>query len=75
MMKYIFIYPYTSVLYLSIYTLLYFYLSRNILVKQDGTAAIADYGLAVRYSESTQEVDIQPNNRYTWVLPGKGNTF
>ena len=65
MMKYIFIYPYTiplSYIYLFIHYI-HIYLSRNILVKQDGTAAIADYGLAVRYSESTQEVDIQPNNR------------
>jgi len=37
--------------------------SRNILVKNDGTAAIADFGLAVRYTGETGQVDIQPNNR------------
>ena len=37
--------------------------SRNILVKQDGTAAIADFGLAVRYNGETDCLDISPNTR------------
>ena len=37
--------------------------SKNILVKSNGTCAIADLGLAVRYVVSTDSVDIAPNNR------------
>ena len=36
---------------------------RNILVKNDGTAAIADFGLAVRHSSSSDCLDISPNTR------------
>ena len=35
--------------------------SKNILVKSNGTCAIADLGLAVRYDSSTDTVDIPPN--------------
>ena len=38
--------------------------SRNILVKNDGTAAIADFGLAVRYNTENDTPDISPNTRY-----------
>ena len=38
--------------------------SRNILVKNDGTAAIADFGLAVRYTGENDSLDISPNTRY-----------
>ncbi|XP_042230259.1 TGF-beta receptor type-1-like isoform X6 [Homarus americanus] len=37
--------------------------SKNILVKSNGTCAIADLGLAVRYDSNTDTVDIVPNNR------------
>ncbi|XP_050696450.1 TGF-beta receptor type-1-like isoform X4 [Eriocheir sinensis] len=37
--------------------------SKNILVKSNGTCAIADLGLAVRYDCTTDTVDIVPNNR------------
>ncbi|PRD27654.1 UNVERIFIED_CONTAM: Tgfbr1 [Trichonephila clavipes] len=37
--------------------------SKNILVKQDGSCAIADLGLAVRYDSATCTVDIAPNPR------------
>ena len=37
--------------------------SKNILVKRNGTACIADFGLAVRYMSDTNEVDISPNTR------------
>jgi len=37
--------------------------SKNILVKNDGSAAIADFGLAVRFNSETQAVDIAPNTR------------
>lgn len=37
--------------------------SKNILVKSNGTCAIADLGLAVRYDSITDTVDIVPNNR------------
>lgn len=37
--------------------------SKNILVKRNGTCAIADFGLAVRYLSDTNEVDIAPNTR------------
>ncbi|XP_075588747.1 TGF-beta receptor type-1 isoform X3 [Dermatophagoides farinae] len=37
--------------------------SKNILVKMNGTCAIADLGLAVRYDSSTNSVDIPPNPR------------
>ena len=37
--------------------------SRNILVKNDGTAAIADFGLAVRYNGENDTLDISPNTR------------
>jgi len=37
--------------------------SRNILVKNDGTAAIADFGLAVRYNSEAESLDISPNTR------------
>lgn len=37
--------------------------SKNILVKSNGTCAIADLGLAVRYDSVTDTVDIVPNNR------------
>ncbi|KAK3861672.1 hypothetical protein Pcinc_032394 [Petrolisthes cinctipes] len=37
--------------------------SKNILVKSNGTCAIADLGLAVRYDSTTDTVDIVPNNR------------
>ena len=36
---------------------------RNILIKNDGTAAIADFGLAVRYNSDTESLDISPNTR------------
>jgi len=37
--------------------------SKNILVKRDGTCAIADFGLAVRFDSETNEIDIAPNTR------------
>nr|AYC12386.1 transforming growth factor beta receptor type-1 [Palaemon carinicauda] len=37
--------------------------SKNILVKSNGTCAIADLGLAVRYESATDSVDIVHNNR------------
>jgi len=37
--------------------------SRNILVKRDLTAAIADFGLAVRYTAENDQLDIAPNTR------------
>ena len=37
--------------------------SKNILVKSNGTCAIADLGLAVRYDSVIDTVDIVPNNR------------
>lgn len=37
--------------------------SKNILVKSNGTCAIADLGLAVRYDSTTDTVDIIPNSR------------
>ncbi|CAG2166534.1 unnamed protein product [Oppiella nova] len=37
--------------------------SKNILVKSNGTCAIADLGLAVRFDSSTNSVDIPPNPR------------
>ncbi|XP_076346055.1 TGF-beta receptor type-1-like isoform X1 [Tachypleus tridentatus] len=37
--------------------------SKNILVKSNGTCAIADLGLAVRYDSATNSVDIPPNPR------------
>lgn len=37
--------------------------SKNILVKSNGTCAIADLGLAVRYDSLTNSVDIPPNTR------------
>lgn len=37
--------------------------SKNILVKSNGTCAIADLGLAVRYDSVTYSVDIPPNTR------------
>ena len=38
-------------------------LFRNILIKNDGTAAIADFGLAVRYNSHTEWLDVSPNTR------------
>ena len=37
--------------------------TKNILVKRDGTCAIADFGLAVRFDSETVEIDIAPNTR------------
>ncbi|NP_001158366.1 bone morphogenetic protein receptor 1 precursor [Saccoglossus kowalevskii] len=37
--------------------------SKNILVKKNGTCAIADMGLAVRYNSETNDIDIAPNTR------------
>lgn len=37
--------------------------SKNILVKKNGTCAIADLGLAVRHDSATDTIDIAPNNR------------
>lgn len=37
--------------------------SKNILVKSNGTCAIADLGLAVRYDSEMDSVDIPPNPR------------
>lgn len=37
--------------------------SKNILVKCNGTCAIADLGLAVRYDSASNTVDIPPNPR------------
>ncbi|RWS31446.1 transforming growth factor-beta receptor type I-like protein [Leptotrombidium deliense] len=37
--------------------------SKNILVKSNGTCAIADLGLAVRYDSTSNSVDIPPNPR------------
>lgn len=37
--------------------------SKNILVKSNGTCAIADLGLAVRFDSTTNSVDIPPNPR------------
>ncbi|KAB7496887.1 TGF-beta receptor type-1, partial [Armadillidium nasatum] len=37
--------------------------SKNILVKKNGTCAIADLGLAVRYDATRDCVDIAPNNK------------
>ncbi|KAL1429500.1 hypothetical protein MTO96_016131 [Rhipicephalus appendiculatus] len=37
--------------------------SKNILVKKDGTCAIADFGLAVRFSSEANELDIAVNPR------------
>ena len=32
-------------------------------MKKDGTCAIADFGLAVRFESETNEIDIAPNTR------------
>jgi serine/threonine protein kinase len=45
--------------------------SRNILVKNDGTAAIADFGLAVRYSGETGQLDIAPNTRWVKIATSR----
>lgn len=37
--------------------------SKNILVKKNGTCAIADLGLAVRHDSVTDTIDIAPNQR------------
>ncbi|XP_078407428.1 activin receptor type-1B-like [Cetorhinus maximus] len=37
--------------------------SKNILVKKNGTCAIADFGLAVRHDSATDTIDISPNCR------------
>jgi len=37
--------------------------SKNILVKSNGQCAIADFGLAVKYSSETDEIQIAPNLR------------
>lgn len=37
--------------------------SKNILVKENLTCCIADFGLAVKYSPETEEVDIKPDTR------------
>lgn len=37
--------------------------SKNILVKNDGQCAIADFGLAVRYNSERDEINIAPNAR------------
>jgi len=37
--------------------------TKNILVKKDGSSAIADFGLAVRFDSETNEIDIAPNTR------------
>uniref|UniRef100_T1ITM8 receptor protein serine/threonine kinase n=1 Tax=Strigamia maritima TaxID=126957 RepID=T1ITM8_STRMM len=37
--------------------------SKNILVKKNGSCAIADFGLAVRYLSDTNEIDISRNTR------------
>ncbi|XP_018581140.1 activin receptor type-1B-like isoform X2 [Scleropages formosus] len=37
--------------------------SKNILVKKNGTCAIADLGLAVRHESATDTIDIAPNQR------------
>uniref|UniRef100_A0A4W3GD39 receptor protein serine/threonine kinase n=1 Tax=Callorhinchus milii TaxID=7868 RepID=A0A4W3GD39_CALMI len=37
--------------------------SKNILVKKNGTCAIADLGLAVRHDSLTDTIDIAPNQR------------
>ncbi|XP_003737615.1 bone morphogenetic protein receptor type-1B [Galendromus occidentalis] len=36
--------------------------SKNILVKRDGTCCIADFGLAVRFNKTTNQIDIGPHN-------------
>lgn len=37
--------------------------SKNILVKENLTCCIADFGLAVKYSTETEEIDIKPDTR------------
>ena len=37
--------------------------SKNILVKENLTCCIADFGLAVKYSTDTEEIDIKPDTR------------
>lgn len=37
--------------------------SKNILVKKNGTAAIADLGLAVKHDSTTNTIDIPSNHR------------
>lgn len=37
--------------------------SKNILVKENLTCCIADFGLAVKYSSDTEEIDIKPDTR------------
>lgn len=37
--------------------------SKNILVKNNGQAAIADFGLAVKYTSESDEIQIAPNSR------------
>ena len=37
--------------------------SKNILVKENLTCCIADFGLAVKYSSKTEEIDIKPDIR------------
>lgn len=37
--------------------------SKNILVKENLTCCIADFGLAVKYSSETEEIDIKPDTR------------
>lgn len=52
--------------------------SKNILVKSNGTCAIADLGLAVRYDCTTDTVDIVPNNRVgtkRYLAPEVSNSF
>ena len=51
-------------------------------MKNDGTAAIADFGLAVRHSSSSDCLDISPNTRsadmetmFYNVQNGKNNTY
>lgn len=37
--------------------------SKNVLVKKNGTAVIADLGLAVKHDSSTNAIDIPSNHR------------
>ena len=46
--------------------------SKNILVKRNGTCAIADFGLAVKYISELNEIHIAPNQRvgtYRYMAP------
>ena len=53
--------------------------SKNILVKKNGTAVIADLGLAVKHDSTTNTIDIPSNHRvgtkrYATAIPDNSHT-